>query len=317
MSLAVEGIEVVRDGRRVLDRVSLEVATDETVAVVGPSGSGKSTLLRAVAGLERPDGGRVLIDGVDATALPPHRRGVGLMFQDDALFPHLDVAANVAFGLRAAGRPEPEIAARTAELLALVGLGTYGTRAVRGLSGGERKRIALARTLAPAPRAILLDEPLGALDRPLHDRLQTEMRAIFVAVGATVILVTHDVGEAFALADRVVVLRDGAVVQSSTPEQLWRAPASGWVARFLGMENVTRRDGRARVVRPDAVVVEPAPEGDGVVLSATRTGPVVELVVTTRTGETLHAATTRPDHPVAGDRVRVTIDGAGVLDLPD
>lgn len=200
---------VVRFGSRtVLDRVRLTVARQEIVALQGPSGSGKSTLLRVVAGLLPPDAGTVHLDGRDVTRLPPHRRGIGLVFQDDQLFPHLDVEANVAFGLRMQRVPAAERRRRVDELLALVGLAGFGTRSVTSLSGGEAKRVALARSLAPAPPLLLLDEPLTGLDAALHDRLAADLGQVLRATGTTALMVTHDAAEAAAIADRVVTLDD-------------------------------------------------------------------------------------------------------------
>lgn len=192
----------------VLDGVSLEVAPAEIVGLLGPSGSGKSTLLRVVAGLHQPDEGQVWIDGREVTAVPTHRRGVGMVFQDEQLFPHRSVAQNIEFGLRMAGQSEPQRRQRTAELLALVGLDRFQRRTVTDLSGGERKRVALARSLAPDPRVLLLDEPLTGLDRALHDRLATDLASILRTADTTVLLVTHDGDEAAAIADRVVDIAD-------------------------------------------------------------------------------------------------------------
>ncbi|MEU6932203.1 ABC transporter ATP-binding protein [Streptomyces sp. NPDC046374] len=224
--------------RAVLDAVDLEVAEHEIVCVLGPSGSGKSTLLRAVAGLQPLSAGRVLLGGADQTGVPVHRRGVGLMFQDHQLFPQRDVAGNVAFGLRMHGVAKAEQGARVEELLDLVGLPGAGRRAVSSLSGGEQQRVALARALAPRPRLLMLDEPLGQLDRGLRERLVVELRGLFARLGTTVLAVTHDQGEAFALADRVVVMRDGHLAQTGTPLEVWGRPASEFVARFLGFDNV-------------------------------------------------------------------------------
>ncbi|OPG06049.1 iron ABC transporter ATP-binding protein [Streptomyces sp. GKU 895] len=238
MLLALEDATVRFGGRAVLDGVDLSVAEHEIVCVLGPSGSGKSTLLRVVAGLQHLDAGRVSLDGRDQVGVAAHKRGVGLMFQDHQLFPQRDVGANVAFGLRMHGVPKGEQGERVGELLDLVGLPGAAGRAVAGLSGGEQQRVALARALAPRPRLLMLDEPLGQLDRSLRERLVVELRELFGRLGTTVLAVTHDQGEAFALADRVVVMRDGRIAQSGTPLEVWQRPADEFVARFLGFENV-------------------------------------------------------------------------------
>jgi ABC-type Fe3+/spermidine/putrescine transport system ATPase subunit len=236
--LRVEHIHKAFAATPVLRGVSLIAAPQTTTVLLGPSGCGKTTLLRIIAGLERADSGHVffadrLIDGV-----PPHRRGFGLMFQDYALFPHLDVAANVAYGLTIAGMPRAEATDRVAALLDQVGLAGYAQRRVYELSGGERQRVALARTLAPNPRLIMFDEPLAALDRELRERLQDELRAILQRVGVTALYVTHDQEEAFALADQVVLLNAGQVEQHGAPAAIFQRPASLWAARFLGLRNV-------------------------------------------------------------------------------
>ncbi len=249
-ALQVDAARVTLGGHAALAGADLVVESGATIAVLGPSGSGKSTLLRAIAGLQRLDAGSVMLDGRSLDGVPPHRRGVGLMFQDDALFPHRDVAANVAFGLRMIGVPRAAAAERVAELLALVGLEGREHRAIASLSGGERKRVALARALAPEPRVLLLDEPLGALDRPLHDRLVAELRELFDRIGQTAVYVTHDVAEAFAIGTLVGVMREGAILQVATAEQLWAAPADAWVARFIGLANVEELGAISRVTRP-------------------------------------------------------------------
>ncbi|MFE0514646.1 ABC transporter ATP-binding protein [Streptomyces sp. NPDC058964] len=238
MLLRLEAATVRFGGRAVLDAVDLAVAEHEIVCVLGPSGSGKSTLLRAVAGLQPLDSGRVSLDGRDQTGVPAHKRGVGLMFQDHQLFPQRDVGGNVAFGPRMRGTSKGQRDAEVRELLDLVGLPGAARRAVAGLSGGEQQRVALARALAPRPRLLMLDEPLGQLDRSLRERLVVELRELFGRLGTTVLAVTHDQGEAFALADRVVVMRDGRIAQSGTPLEVWQRPADEFVARFLGFDNV-------------------------------------------------------------------------------
>jgi thiamine transport system ATP-binding protein len=206
--LSVVDVTVRFGEHAALDDVSLDVGEREVVALLGPSGSGKSTLLRVIAGIIAPDAGSVMLDGLDVTSLPTHRRAIGMVFQDEQLFPHLDVAANVGFGLRIAGVDKPTRRRRVDELLALVGLSGFGERRIDGLSGGERKRVALARTLAPAPRLILLDEPLTGLDHALHDRLAGEVRDVLVETCSTALWVTHDPDEAATLATRTLHLPD-------------------------------------------------------------------------------------------------------------
>jgi thiamine transport system ATP-binding protein len=207
--LDVRDVTVRFGDRAVLDRVSMHVDDGEVVAVLGPSGCGKSTLLRVVAGLLAPDSGSVWLDGHDVTDWQPRRRGIGLMFQDEQLFPHLDVAANVGFGLRMQRVPEAQALQRVQQMLQLVGLPGFGDRRVQHLSGGEAKRVALARALAPHPRVLLLDEPLTGLDRDLHDRLVADLGAVLAEARTTTLLVTHDHHEASALASRVVNWQSG------------------------------------------------------------------------------------------------------------
>jgi thiamine transport system ATP-binding protein len=314
--LRVDDVTVRFGDRVALDRVTLEVAEGEVVTVLGPSGSGKSTLLRVIAGLQRPKAGRVLLDGKDLAGVPPHRRGIGLVFQDHALFHHRDVRGNVAFGLRMRGDAQNEIEARVRELLELVGLTGYERRSIATLSGGEQQRVALARALAAEPRVLLLDEPLGSLDRRLRDRLLEELETIFDTLGVTALYVTHDQAEAFALGDRVAIVREGRVVQVGTADELWASPADADVARFLGLANV----GDGRVVRPEAVRLTAHADGrigDGVVESVARQGPTVRIVVRLDDGGTLEAAVTSLDHPRPGERVDVEIDPAGVSEFPD
>ena len=234
--LVVEDVTVRFGEKAALDGASLEVRPGEVVALLGPSGSGKSTLLRAIAGLETIDSGRILFNSSDLAGVPVHERGFGLMFQSYALFPHLRVADNVAFGLRMKNAPDDEIRARVAEVLGWVGMAQFATRRVDRLSGGEQQRVALARTLAPRPPLVMLDEPVGALDRMLRERLVEDIRGLLDREGAAALYVTHDHEEAKLISDRVAVIRDGKVVQSGPYETLTADPATPWVAEFLGVE---------------------------------------------------------------------------------
>ncbi len=239
-------------GAPLLHDISLTIHAGEIVSLLGPSGSGKTTLLRIIAGLEQPEQGEVIFEGRHLRDVPPHRRGIGMMFQDLALFPHKNVFENVAFGLRMQGLARAEIRARVHETLTLVGLAGFAERDVNNLSGGEQQRVALARALAPRPRLLMFDEPLGALDRLLREQLVTELRAILKRIGMTALYVTHDQDEAFAMADRVAILHATRIVQIGTPAEIYRAPANTFVAQFLGLTNLfparQRDDGTVETV---------------------------------------------------------------------
>jgi thiamine transport system ATP-binding protein len=314
-----------------LDDVDLRVEAGEVVAVLGPSGSGKSTLLRAVAGLQPLDAGAVVLDGADAARRPPHERGVGMMFQHHALFPHLDVGRNVAFGLRMQGRRGDAVERRVRELLALVGLEGMEGRDVASLSGGEQQRVALARALAPAPRVLLLDEPLGSLDRPRRERLVVELRSLFAQLGLTVVAVTHDHQEAFALADRLVLLDGGQVLQTGPPRELWQRPASSRVAELLGFTNlidVTVEDGRARtawgdlgpadggvrraLVRPEAVRLDEGGALEGTVVGGSFAGARGRVRLEVPGAPPLEADLPAADLPPIGGLVGISFDPAGI-----
>ncbi|MEU6523146.1 ABC transporter ATP-binding protein [Streptomyces sp. NPDC046924] len=338
MLLSLEAATVRFGGRAVLDAVDLQVAEHEIVCVLGPSGSGKSTLLRAVAGLQPLDAGRISLAGRDQADVPAHRRGVGLMFQDHQLFPQRDVGGNVAFGLRMRGTSRAEQADRVKELLDLVGLPGAAGRAVAALSGGEQQRVALARALAPSPRLLMLDEPLGQLDRTLRERLVVELRELFGRLGTTVLAVTHDQGEAFALADRVVVMRDGRIAQSGTPLEVWQRPADAFVARFLGFENVvgatvgadvavtpwgkvpvpadSPQGTRTLLVRPTGVRLVPAETGLRCTVTArTFRGTHVAVRLQPEEAPRLEAACALRAAPEVGDEVGVEFDAAEVVVL--
>jgi thiamine transport system ATP-binding protein len=354
-ALSLTGISLRYGDHLALEGIDLEVPSGQLLSVLGPSGSGKSSLLRVVAGLERPATGQVRVDGRDVTQLPTHERGVGLMFQDYALFPHRDVAGNVAFGLRMQGQEPAAIRARVAEVLDMVGLPGAGARSVSTLSGGEQQRVALARALAPRPTLLMLDEPLGSLDRSLRERLPQELRSIFEALAVTVLYVTHDQEEASSVADRIVLLRDGRIEADAEPELLWRAPPTAFAARFLGFRNVAAGRRRAGLVEspwgplpvrapgedgPVTVVLRPSslrlewpadrtavggpPSGhrlEGTVEARRFRGDHVRVVV----GVATHRGDSPPLElevrdgplPAVGERVTVAVDPSEVAVIPD
>jgi spermidine/putrescine transport system ATP-binding protein len=236
--LEIININKSYEGKPLLQNISFSVGEAEIVCLLGASGSGKSTLLRIVAGLEVPESGQVKWNGEDLKHIPVYRRNFGLMFQDYALFPFLDVAENVAFGLKMQHYPEAELKLRVDEVLEQVDLSEFGRRQVAELSGGEQQRVALARVLAPRPQLIMFDEPLGALDRRLRETLISELRRILRQSKVPVIYVTHDQEEAFALADRILLLHDGQIIRLGSPAEVWNQPGSDWAARFLGLGNI-------------------------------------------------------------------------------
>jgi spermidine/putrescine transport system ATP-binding protein len=236
--LEVRSVFKTYETQPLLENISFIVKLGETICLLGSSGSGKSTLLRMIAGLESFDDGKILWDDNDLASTPPHLRDFGLVFQDYALFPHLNVFDNVAFGLKMKNWKSDEIKARVAEVLDLVNLFNFHHRNVTDLSGGEQQRVALARALAPRPRLLMFDEPLGALDRALREDLLNELRGILHRTQIPAIYVTHDQEEAFTIADRVLLLHDGKIVQQGTPPEVWSKPNSVWAAQFLGLGNV-------------------------------------------------------------------------------
>jgi ABC-type Fe3+/spermidine/putrescine transport system ATPase subunit len=237
-NLEVLNIHKSFDSTHALNGVSFELKPQEIIAVLGPSGCGKSTLLKIIAGLETADEGEIRWNEKRINHIPPYKRNFGLMFQDLALFPHKNVFENIAFGLRMSQKDKDKIQKRVNEVLSLVGLPNFGKRDVHSLSGGEAQRVALARSLAPNPQLLMLDEPLGSLDRNLRERLVIELKDILQQSQQTAIYVTHDQMEAFVLANRIVVLNEGRIEQFDTPENIYLFPSSVFVAKFLGLENI-------------------------------------------------------------------------------
>lgn len=329
--LEVRDLTVRFDGTAAVDGVDLDVPAGSVTAVLGPSGSGKSTLLRAIAGLEPPAAGAIRYAGHDLARVPTHKRGFALMFQDGQLFSHQSVGRNVGYPLRLRHRTGSELAGRVADLLDLVGLAGYEERMPSTLSGGERQRVALARSLAVEPRMLLLDEPLSALDRDLRERLAGELHDILHRAGTTALLVTHDQEEAFAIADRMAVMRAGRLVQAGTVAEVWSRPADAWTAGFLGYATVL--DGAAAVALRE--IVEPGAAWTQVALrrSAIRldpTGPLSATVVSARvTPEQLRleldvrgvgrlAGVAEPGHVVAvGEAVRARVVPDRLATLPN
>jgi thiamine transport system ATP-binding protein len=343
MTLSIRGATVRYGTTVALEGVNLDVKDGERLSILGPSGSGKSTLLRAIAGLEPLVAGRIEWDGVNVSETPVHRRGFGLMFQDYVLFPHLDVERNVSFGLAMHDVPGTKARERVKEMLELVGLSGYERRMPGELSGGEQQRVALARALAATPRLLMLDEPLGALDRALRRELLSELSGIFTALLLPILYVTHDHEEALAIGDRVGVMRAGRIEAVMPPDRLWHTPPSEFVARFLGLTNIV--DGRVRggvATTPIGVLEVPhdVPDGDHQLLIRPESfhpgsdGPIeVRVVARTFRGDytelqlepdvgsdasalTLEAHADWTPTPEIGDRLRLRVDLDGIVVLP-
>lgn len=312
--LSLDGLRVQFSDTVTIGPVSLGIARGEILALLGPSGSGKTTLLRMVAGFERPDAGRVSIEGEDVTTVPPARRRIGMVFQHYALFPHLDVGENVAFGLAGSGE-RATIDGKVREALTLVDLAGFERRKVHELSGGQQQRVALARALAPAPRVLALDEPLSNLDPSLRERTRRELRQLVKRIGITAVFVTHEQEEAFDLGDRIAVLQAGRLEQVGTPEDLYERPASLFTGMFVGRANILRGvaaralgagAGQVVLVRPEQLRFG-ANGLSGVVAERRYTGSRAFFTVTIESGERLEVEAA-PDAARVGDRVSV---GAG------
>ena len=273
--------------------LSLDIYEREFFALLGASGCGKTTLLRMLAGFEEPSAGRILLDGQDLSGIPPYRRPVNMMFQSYALFPHMTVEANIGFGLKQDGMPRAEIAARVAEMLKLVKLEQFAKRKPHQLSGGQRQRVALARSLAKRPKVLLLDEPLGALDKKLREETQFELVDLQQELGLTFIVVTHDQEEAMTMADRIAILDKGEVMQVATPAEVYEAPASRFVAEFVGSVNIF--DGTVRENGAEGMCIDC---GEGRVIEAENSGSaeVGDRVAFAIRPEKLQVSSQKPDN---------------------
>jgi len=306
--LRLESLTRRYSGQAGVADLTLEVGRGEFLALLGPSGSGKTTTLRLLAGFEMPDAGRILVEGEDVTPLPPERRRFGMVFQNYALFPHLDVGENVAFGLRGDAATRDR---RVAEALAMVDLAGFERRAVAALSGGQQQRVALARSLAPEPRVLLLDEPLSNLDPALRERTRRELREAIERVGITTLFVTHEQEEAFDLGDRVAVLDRGRLEQVGTPDELYDRPASAFVAGFVGRANalpgaLLGEGPRTRVlVRPEAMRLGEGPLA-GTVTARRFAGGFAYFTVTHASGAAFEVFAPH-DAAAVGDAVRVAV----------
>jgi ABC-type Fe3+/spermidine/putrescine transport system ATPase subunit len=320
----------------ILKRIDLEVQAGEIVCLLGPSGCGKTTLLRLIAGLEPLDGGDILCDGESIVPIPVHERHFGFMFQDFALFPHLNVADNIAFGLRMQRMDDGEIRGRVGEVLELVNLAGFERRDVARLSGGERQRVALARSLAPRPRFLMLDEPLGSLDAALRDDLTSDLRRIIKQLGITALYVTHDQREAFIVADQVAILNQGRIEQIDAPNTLYKAPKTVFAARFLGLENIIpaqRQDAeKTQTALGDFPLAEAAPyvllHPDGISIEGlSETGIPVEVTEAIflggshrirgrhGSGQMLMFWSRNGNVPRPGDTVKLRVDPRAVVPL--
>jgi spermidine/putrescine transport system ATP-binding protein len=303
-----------------VDDVDLQVRQGEFLSLLGPSGCGKTTTLRLIAGFERPDAGEIRIGGQDVASLPPYRRPVNTVFQSYALFPHLSVVDNVAYGLKQRGLKRRDRAKKARELLDLVHLGGVEARKPRQLSGGQQQRVALARALVMTPKVLLLDEPLGALDLKVRKALQIELKRIQETVGITFVYVTHDQEEALAMSDRVAVMNHGRIEQLAPPQDVYDRPATDFVAEFIGDTNFVQVSGKRVAVRPERLRVSERGTGlSGAVVAAMTIGPALQVVVRLDDGQEVVARRPRDGSegppPAGGDRVVVSWSDSEALTL--
>jgi putative spermidine/putrescine transport system ATP-binding protein len=287
--------------------IDLEIERGEFFTLLGPSGSGKTTTLRMIAGFEDPSSGTIELAGEEVSGVPPYDRAVNTVFQDYALFPHMTVGDNVAYGLRVAGAAKGERAKRGEEALEMVRLPGYGDRKPGELSGGQRQRVALARAIVNRPKVLLLDEPLGALDLKLREQMQVELKTIQGEVGITFVYVTHDQDEALTMSDRIAVFSDGRIEQVSAPRELYERPVNEFVAGFVGVSNVIERDGRRLTIRPEKIqLLDPATPVDGLhsergkVIEVAYAGMVTRYTVALDAGGTLQLVKQNVEDASAG-----------------
>jgi putative spermidine/putrescine transport system ATP-binding protein len=328
-AIDIRGVAKSFAGTTVLHDINLEILDGEFFTMLGPSGSGKTTLLRMVAGFETPDSGTIKLHGDDVTQRPAHVRPVNTVFQDYALFPHMDVVTNVEYGLRVAGIKKEDRRRRASDALAMVRLEGFAERRPAQLSGGQRQRVALARAIVNEPSVLLLDEPLGALDLKLRQEMQTELKAIQRRIGITFLYVTHDQEEAMAMSDRIAIMNKGVIEQVGTPKEIYELPASAFVASFIGTSNVIVRGGRTQSLRPERLRLlsasSSAPEGtlaeSGSVVDVVYLGPVTRVYVHLASGDDLVAVQTNDaltDQSIAvkvGDSVLVAWRPEDAFDL--
>jgi ABC-type Fe3+/spermidine/putrescine transport system ATPase subunit len=326
-SLAVAGIQLQYGGVAALKGIDLEVARGEFVALLGPSGCGKTSLLRTIAGFVHPQQGEVRLNGRNVAGLAPRHRNIGIVFQSYALFPHMTVLQNVLFGLECRAIPKSAATTRARDAIALVGLSAFADRRPKQLSGGQQQRVALARAIVIEPDLLLLDEPLGALDKQLRVQMQTELKTLQRRLGVTALFVTHDQEEAMSMADRIVVMRDGQIAQVDTPETLFAAPNSAWVCDFVGAGNLLRGDAAGILpgAPPGSVVQVPfdklriSPAANGMPITGRRfLGAMVELQMATPGGILCaHLPPAAATGFTIGTHVHLNADPADCRVLPD
>ena len=307
-----------------VDGIDLQVQPGEFLSLLGPSGCGKTTTLRLIAGFEQPDAGEVRIGGTNVSRVPPYKRDVNTVFQSYALFPHLSVLDNVAYGLKQRGLGKSERRGRATEMLALVRLDGFEARKPRQLSGGQQQRVALARALVMHPRVLLLDEPLGALDLKVRKELQIELKRIQEEIGITFVYVTHDQEEALAMSDRVVVMNGGRIEQIGAPPEIYDSPATEWIAGFIGDTNFIRVGGKEVAVRPERLRVVAGDAGvPGTIATTMVIGPAVQCVVRLDDGQEVLAREQRSEARggieafAEGERVSITWADEAALDFDE